>query len=871
MKTKTCIILLFLTFNSILAFGQDITGNIEGRIADTTDSPLTGVNILLESENLQGIRGSSSDINGYFQVLALPSGKYKIKVSMVGYQKIIYTDVHILLGATTSLGTIILHQQSIETDEVVVSGNKVLVDPSSTEYGGTLRSKDFANLPLDRDYKSMIALMPQANYSFLGDQVNIAGATGYENKYFIDGMDVSDGFNSGTGTDLPYNFIKEVQVQTGGYEAEFKSSLGGLVNVITNNGTNELHGTAFGFYTSNKFISKNIQGSLDPSLGVFSEYDIGVGLGGAIVKDALWYYFSYNPNFNTHNVEVPGFGIYIDSQTRHLYAGKISWKASENLQLNLSTNGDPGFRTAIEGWALTLKNPDPFLTDRISGGMNYSLNGTYSTQNFLIESVIAVVTSHDKSEPSSDIGKKSILIDSSGVVSGGPADRGTESFKFQSEIRFHFTYIAGSHRIKTGVEYKENRFDDVSVDNHNIWIDSSGYWEWIFHANGSTHVRTPSFFIQDSWQLMNWLNINFGFRWDGQYLIGTDNKVDQKITGPVQPRIGFIILPFNNTQSKIFSSFGRYVQELSTTIPEFYSNANTYASQVLYPHDPRIDTSGGITTYYDKANIEPEIPGLSSQYFDEFSLGYQQSFGNNNRITVQGTYRMLQKAIDDVYNPDGLTMTFGNPGFGTLSNYPKATRDYKAIAITIEKYLGTNFGFLVSYVLSRNYGNYSGLYGNSFPIANKNSDFDRNDNIRDYGTGLLPNDRTHVFKFSGSYIFKFGLTTGISFIAESGTPKSEYGGTEGFISQRGTDGRTPSLWDLNARFTYDILNCISDYHSRIILDLFHIASNQLVISYDQYHYGTFENGIGSNLNPYYGLATKHQPSMSVRLGMEISF
>ena len=247
MKTKTCIILLFLTFNSILAFGQDITGNIEGRIADTTDSPLTGVNILLESENLQGIRGSSSDINGYFQVLALPSGKYKIKVSMVGYQKIIYTDVHILLGATTSLGTIILHQQSIETDEVVVSGNKVLVDPSSTEYGGTLRSKDFANLPLDRDYKSMIALMPQANYSFLGDQVNIAGATGYENKYFIDGMDVSDGFNSGTGTDLPYNFIKEVQVQTGGYEAEFPGSLGGTINVITLSGSNEFHGSSLRF------------------------------------------------------------------------------------------------------------------------------------------------------------------------------------------------------------------------------------------------------------------------------------------------------------------------------------------------------------------------------------------------------------------------------------------------------------------------------------------------------------------------------------------------------------------------------------------------------------------------------------------------
>ena len=142
-----------------------------------------------------------------------------------------------MLGSTTSLGTIVLQQQSIETEEIIISGNKTLIDPTSTEYGGTLRSKDFENLPLDRDYKSIVALLPLANTSYFGDQVNFAGATGFENKYFIDGMDVSYGFNSGTGTNLPYNFIKDIEVKTGGYEAEYKSSLGGIINVITNSGS----------------------------------------------------------------------------------------------------------------------------------------------------------------------------------------------------------------------------------------------------------------------------------------------------------------------------------------------------------------------------------------------------------------------------------------------------------------------------------------------------------------------------------------------------------------------------------------------------------------------------------------------------------
>ena len=188
---KRIIFLMFLCFITYKILPQSITGNLEGRIIDSLGTPLGGVNILLESENLQGIRGSSSDINGYFHVLALPTGKYKVEITMVGFQKVVYTDIHILLGSTTSLGTIILQQKSIETNEVIVSGNKVLIDPNSTAYGGTLRSKDFENLPIERNYQNIISLLPQANLSYYGDGVNIGGSTGFENKYFVDGVEVS--------------------------------------------------------------------------------------------------------------------------------------------------------------------------------------------------------------------------------------------------------------------------------------------------------------------------------------------------------------------------------------------------------------------------------------------------------------------------------------------------------------------------------------------------------------------------------------------------------------------------------------------------------------------------------------------------------
>ncbi len=170
--------LLFVMVHADIILAQDITRNIEGKIVDSIDVPLIGVDILIESESLQGIRGASSNDNGYFHTPNLSVGIYKMSVSMIGFQKVVINDIHIALGATTSLGTIHLKTQSIETEEVIVSGNTTLIDPSSTEYGGILRSKEFKNLPLDRDYKSIVALLPMTNLSYFGDQVNFAGATG---------------------------------------------------------------------------------------------------------------------------------------------------------------------------------------------------------------------------------------------------------------------------------------------------------------------------------------------------------------------------------------------------------------------------------------------------------------------------------------------------------------------------------------------------------------------------------------------------------------------------------------------------------------------------------------------------------------------
>jgi hypothetical protein len=315
---------------------------------------------------------------------------------------------------------------------------------------------------------------------------------------------------------------------------------------------------------------------------------------------------------------------------------------------------------------------------------------------------------------------------------------------------------------------------------------------------------------------------------------------------------------------KIFGSYGRYAQELSLLTPTYWYAEGGSWYVTSYDHDPRISRVGGDTISGGPHSVNIEVAGLRDQYFDEFSLGYQRAIGDNFLIGVQGVYRTLKEAIAGV----------SNPGRGLETDFPRPKRDYTALVITVAHQKGQNLNFLASYVLSRDYGNYGGLFDAFYHTTEPNMNFLPNDLEQvQRARGLLPNDRTHVFKFSGSYSFPFGLVTGISFIAQTGTPLSEYGFSSSYsdvlLSKRGTAGRTPAIWDLNARVIYEIPS-FSSWNTRLILDIFHIASQRKPVDVDQRHY--FITSDGNFIpSPTYGQVYRYQPAMSIRLGMEVSF
>jgi len=146
-------------------------------------------------------------------------------------------------------------------------------------------------------------------------------------------------------------------------------------------------------------------------------------------------------------------------------------------------------------------------------------------------------------------------------------------------------------------------------------------------------------------------------------------------------------------------------------------------------------------------------------------------------------------------------------------------------------------------------------------------------------TGLLPNDRTHVFKFSGSYRFQFGLTFGTLVSLQSGTPISELGSTPMgapwfiFLSERGSVRRTPAIFNIDLRLTYKptrIAN--SRFNYKIILDMMNLTNKKTAVTFEELHFFRVdENGNQASTNPNFGKPASYRAPLTVRLGFEVGF
>lgn len=876
---------------STSAAAQQITGDIQGRILGPGGQPLANVQVTVAGPSLQGERSTTSDARGGFRLLALPPGAFTVRLTRIGYRPLVIEQVAVRLGHTTALGEVTLLEQVTELPPLVVIADRPAIDPLTNSIGTEVSATLIEQLPVGRDYRSIITLLPQANESYLGDGVNVAGGTGLENAYFLDGVNVTEPYRGDGGIDLPLNFIDHLELKTGGYEAEYGRALGGIVNVVTRSGGNERRVSAFGFFTGSGLASSPERGLVDQGRGDFARYDAGVSLGGPLRRNRLWYFLAYDANVEREHVTLPGIGVATDAAVTHEFAAKLTWRANPSTDVVLTAVGDPSRRDIVGNPFFatvsppdSLANPDPFLGVWNDGGVMVALNSKHLVgQRLLLEAMLSRTTSWQENGPATSRGRTEPLFlnDPIATWSGGYGNRWDRT-STRSAASLVSTLHVGEHTLKGGLQYEDNRVDDdwrwlsSGPDSAGLmWrVSPTVYLTLPLDARTRVHNRVLSAFMQGSYLVTAWLRLNLGVRWDGEFFTGPGGR-SGSITDQLQPRLGFVAYPERSASQKVTGSFGRFYEQVPTVAVSSWWGG-TYQDVIEYGQDPRVDTTGRSVTRY----ISGAAPRLRGQHYDEFTMGYEREVGAIVTLRARGVYRVLREILttaDSSVVCVCQTSLGANPGRPPAGFLPRPDGSYLAFELTAEKLDASPLSYTLVYVLSRHRGNYVGLYDQDAGVGvpHGGSNFMNPAELQN-AEGLLPNDRTHVFKAFGSYRFGPRLTAGSYVTLQSGTPLSYLGANATspfdfiFLQPRGTSGRTPWIWDLNLHLSYALRPSGAPLSSKIVLDAFHLLSGKRPVRIGQKAFLDVDSsGQQTTPNPLYGQVLIRQPPMTLRVGLHI--
>lgn len=505
----------FALFTSSVFAQTSTTGSIEGTVTDQNGAPVPNVTVTVSGPTLQGTQSAQTNGEGRYQIYNLPPGKYTVTVEEnAGFGKLERPDVTVNLSKTATADLTLLPKGT--TAQVTITGADVAaVDVTSATSGTNVTSDQFSNFPTSRTVQGLFTIAPTVTGSGLRDasgrerDPSVAGSSGPENNYILDGVNTSDPAFGGSGANLPFEFVQEVEIKTGAYGAEHGRSTGGIFNVITKSGGNEFTGDVFGYFTT-KGMVREVKTSAIPQVGAspqsFSEIDAGFDIGGPIVKDKLWFFGAFNPQRRTNQFATQTFGLPVENEiTTPFYAGKLTWAVNQNHRFTFSTFGD---FTKQEGFLFRLNarvpdngfgaNLDSFRGTIETGGHNYTarLNSTFRP-TFIGEFMFGLHLQRANTIPLESVANQSLIQENFAVVRGGafvaPVDtnvflggdpdnlklafvdgRGggiltrnftTAGFGLVSdqdrnrwELAARMQNIWGKHTFKYGFEFMENRY-----------------------------------------------------------------------------------------------------------------------------------------------------------------------------------------------------------------------------------------------------------------------------------------------------------------------------------------------------------------------------------------------------------------------------
>ena len=476
---------LFVLCVSFTAFAQtSTTGSIEGTVTDVNGAAVPGVTVTASRAGGGRTATAVSAADGTFRIQQLEPGQYTVSVAASqGFAAFDRSDVPVNLSSVSTVSVQLTPAGATATVDVT-AGSQV-VDVTQNTTGTNVSTEQFSNFPTQRTVQSLYTIAPTVSRSGLRDSSgrdrdpSVAGSSGPENNYILDGVNVSDPAFGGSGANLPFEFVQEIEIKTGAYGAEYGKATGGIFNVVTKSGSNDIRGDAFAYFTAKSFV-REVKASAIPFTGAapngFSEIDAGFDIGGPIIKDKLFFFGAFNPQHRKNFFLTQTFLQEVENKvTTPFWAAKLTLVANQDHTLTFSHFADytkqEGHLFGFSGFGSNLAS---FRGTTETGGTNYALrlNSTIRP-NWIAEIAGGLHFQRANTLPELD---ETLVTDRFAILRGGAVVTPVETTVVVSGLRV--AYVEGSGgtvqrnfvRGGFGLESKQDRDRrEISARFQNIW------------------------------------------------------------------------------------------------------------------------------------------------------------------------------------------------------------------------------------------------------------------------------------------------------------------------------------------------------------------------------------------------------------------
>ncbi len=635
---KNRALFLVLSLSGIFALPRNteaqVTGSIYGVVKDASGGVLPGATVTATSPALQ--RESVSTVTteaGAYRLSLLPAGLYGVRVELAGFNTLTRTDIAVAVNQEVALDVTLDVAAVAETVEV--SANIPLVEPTRADLTSRVGTETIEALPLNgRNFEDLIALVPGAKSlpsSQQGEEVSIFGERASSISYVVDGADNNDPLNGGAFQRYTQDSIQEFEVITTGYEAEFGRAQGGVINIITRSGTNEISGSAFGFFRDDSLDSSNVEGQEPPTL---ERQQWGGTLGGPIVSDKAFFFGSFEVLDETRGVNIDRSriadfiqqGLATPSGVEDFSLGpktdgftglfKLDWNLNQENRLTFSVNrskDDVGgeISSPIAG---TIALPSAERTElRESTSFSARESWTFSSDSFL-ETNFKLIDGRSGNNLERDERLEPILVLlrsgflQTGAPFGGKFERNLDRMQLGQAFTLYRDQMRGDHQLKLGWDWTRSALDGFNEVTNDVEYSAAFLAPNAADLQGELFERfsfeqsAARFFTlsanpdgsldldmrdngiglygQDEWRPRSDLTLNLGLRYDWSSLFGDDKN-------NLAPRLGFAWDLGSEHETILKANFGiffdRNLLSPAATVPELGGIFTRSAFDVALP------------------------------------------------------------------------------------------------------------------------------------------------------------------------------------------------------------------------------------------------------------------------------------------------